>query len=81
MLGEEREPEGARLLAERVRHEFSAHVFQAEKGKVQVTCSLGVATFPLHAQNQNALFESADKALYSAKHKGRNQVVLAQMAK
>jgi diguanylate cyclase (GGDEF)-like protein len=39
-----------------------------------VTCSLGVATYPAHARTRDGLFESADRALYRAKHGGRNQV-------
>lgn len=39
-----------------------------------VTLSLGVATFPDHAQEKAPLIELADKALYAAKEKGRDRV-------
>jgi diguanylate cyclase (GGDEF)-like protein len=39
--------------------------------------SLGVATYPQHGQNREALFDSADRALYTAKQSGRNRVVAA----
>lgn len=42
--------------------------------KVSVTISVGVATFPVHAQNVQELIEFADKGLYRAKENGRNQV-------
>ncbi len=41
---------------------------------VQVTISLGVATFPDNAQTPQDLIEWADKGLYYAKEHGRNQV-------
>jgi diguanylate cyclase (GGDEF)-like protein len=74
LLCEETNTEGAMLLAERVREELAATVFETELGKLQVTCSLGVSTFPDHARARESLFESADKALYRAKHGGRNRV-------
>lgn len=74
ILCEETTTEGAVLLAERVREELAATVFETELGKLQVTCSLGVATYPDHAGSREGLFEGADRALYRAKHGGRNRV-------
>ena len=42
--------------------------------EVNVTISLGVATFPDNAQTPQDLIEWADKGLYYAKEHGRNQV-------
>ena len=69
--------EGAAQLAERVRVELGQTSFDTEHGPLQVTCSLGVATYPDHATSQETLFEAADRALYAAKHAGRNQVCSA----
>jgi diguanylate cyclase (GGDEF)-like protein len=74
ILCEETDLDGALLLAERVREELAATVFQTELGKLKVTVSLGVATFPQHAKSAHSLFEITDKALYAAKHGGRNRV-------
>ena len=41
-----------------------------------VTASMGIALFPDHAQNANALLRAADSALYEAKSSGRDRVVL-----
>jgi diguanylate cyclase (GGDEF)-like protein len=74
VLCEETDIEGAVQLAERVREVLSEKVFQTELGKLRVTASLGVATFPMHAKSAHELFETTDKALYAAKHAGRNRV-------
>ncbi|QQR90945.1 MAG: diguanylate cyclase [Myxococcales bacterium] len=74
LLCEETDTAGAVLLAERVREEIAASVFNTEQGVINVTCSLGVATYPRDARDKEGLFEAADKALYMAKHQGRNRV-------
>jgi two-component system, cell cycle response regulator len=76
VLCEETDAAGAALLAERVRQELEQTCFETELGKLKVTCSLGVATYPDHARAREGLFESADRALYKAKHAGRNRVEL-----
>lgn len=43
----------------------------------QVTISIGVAMFPRSSNTADELLRSADRALYSAKHRGRNRVVEA----
>jgi len=45
------------------------------EGPESVTASFGVAAYPVHAQDAEALFWAADKALYRAKQHGRNRVV------
>ncbi|MEM9190103.1 MAG: diguanylate cyclase [Myxococcota bacterium] len=77
VLCEETEVEGAILLAERIREELQATVFQTDLGKVQVTASVGVATFPADARTSSELFEITDQALYAAKRSGRNRVCTA----
>jgi len=42
-----------------------------------ITISLGLAEFPLQAQNAEQLFQYADAALYRAKRQGRNRTVIA----
>jgi diguanylate cyclase (GGDEF)-like protein len=42
-----------------------------------VTASLGVALFPDHATDPDALTHAADRAMYEAKARGRNRVVVS----
>ena len=51
LLCEETDADGAARLAERVREELEAPRFETELGKLKVTCSLGVATYPEHARD------------------------------
>jgi diguanylate cyclase (GGDEF)-like protein len=43
-----------------------------------VTVSVGVAMYPLHADSAEKLVRAADRALYEAKHQGRNRIVIAR---
>jgi diguanylate cyclase (GGDEF)-like protein len=61
-------------LAERLRRLIN-EVEVTGAGKI--SASLGVATYPLHADDADLLFQRADDALYRAKQAGRNQVSVA----
>ena len=43
----------------------------------KITVSIGVASFPHHADQGLGLMQAADAALYRAKHEGRNRVLVA----
>ena len=77
ILCEETDTKGAIQLAERVREELGKMKLTTEMGDLQVTASLGVATFPNHARTSEELFEVSDKALYFAKEHGRDRVCAA----
>jgi diguanylate cyclase (GGDEF)-like protein len=44
---------------------------------VTVTISVGVASFPEHGDDAQGIISKADAALYQAKKRGRDRVVLA----
>ncbi|MFH1791375.1 MAG: sensor domain-containing diguanylate cyclase [Candidatus Omnitrophota bacterium] len=64
-------------IAEELRKKIEAHEYPSKQGKLKVTVSLGVATYPSHAGDKETLIKAADDALYKAKDGGRNRVVCA----
>jgi diguanylate cyclase (GGDEF)-like protein len=72
-------PEGAREVAERICSALRGHAFRLRDrtGTAQVTASMGVATFPEHGADYDALFAAADRALYQVKRQGRDGVATA----
>ncbi len=65
-------------IAERIRRIVSETAFEAGPDRVlNLTCSVGVSTYPAHGRTREALLDSADKAMYRAKSKGRNRVCSA----
>lgn len=63
--------DGALIVAERLR----SRIEQTEvPGFGRMTGSFGLATFPAHASSRDTLVVAADRALYGAKHSGRNRV-------
>ncbi|QKK02559.1 MAG: GGDEF domain-containing protein [Pseudomonadota bacterium] len=68
---------GARLAAERLRCAAAQRPFDTRQGPVPCTVSIGVAE-RRSTEAVRQLIARADQALYRAKEKGRNQVVVAQ---
>ena len=63
-------------VAERIRLRFES-AEDADKRMHGITVSIGVAQF-IAGNSADALIERADKALYTAKHKGKNRVEMAE---
>jgi len=74
--------EAALLVAERMRLAIEREAFVGEEqlpnGKL--TISIGIARFPHDGQAAGNLLNSADLALYQAKHRGRNRTQLFEAA-
>jgi diguanylate cyclase (GGDEF)-like protein len=77
VICEETDARGAMLLAERIREELKRTVFHAKGPSgaqtLQVTCSIGVATFPDAGETWDEMFKAADEALYVSKRSGRDR--------
>ncbi|KAF0814091.1 Response regulator PleD [Andreprevotia sp. IGB-42] len=67
---------GAALVAERLRAAIANIVIKRPDHLLQLTASFGVARLG-STEKLEALLTRADKALYEAKHTGRNRVVIA----
>lgn len=61
-------------VAERIRLSIANSYFETEAGPVHVTVSIGVGERDSSISSLGSLIKRADRALYIAKHNGRNQV-------
>jgi diguanylate cyclase (GGDEF)-like protein len=75
----ELKPAEAHALAERIRLAIEALRFDVSTSPTPIcaTMSLGVACFPADGESTTSLTQAADVAVYQAKLKGRNRVVMA----
>jgi two-component system, cell cycle response regulator len=70
--------EGARAAAERLRSAIASAAVVLGEVTVRITCSLGVALGAPGARwDRDSLLATADAAMYQAKDRGRDQVVVA----
>jgi len=69
----------ATALAERLRRRFEQQPGMAEGEPMRATLSLGIAIAPDHGRSARELLHCADQALYQAKLRGRNRVVMAEV--
>ena len=71
--------EETRQVAESIREQVSdLSIRYGDSSLPKVTISIGVATYPEHGMVIQDVLSAADKALYSAKDRGKNQVVVAE---
>jgi diguanylate cyclase (GGDEF)-like protein len=75
-LSEKVSAQSAEVVAERIRRQIEETKLEEDKG---VTISVGVATYPFHGETSDELVRAADAALYKAKHRGKNCVVIADV--
>jgi len=68
--------ETAAQRAEEIRTKCAEIIIQHEGVELKLTISSGVATYPDHGREAKEIIIKADKALYQAKHNGRNQVMI-----
>jgi diguanylate cyclase (GGDEF)-like protein len=64
-------------LAERIRNQIAEKEMGSDGNPLKVTISIGVASFPKDGDDPHSLMKRADAALYEAKRRGRNRVVLS----
>ncbi len=69
--------ESAKIVAERIRSTVEEKAFYVDGEEIQVTLSIGIATFPDHAKSRQEIIKMADEAMYNGKNKSRNIVLMA----
>jgi diguanylate cyclase (GGDEF)-like protein len=79
LLLPETDADGARVVAERLRHRLAAHRFlHAEGVTVRLTASVGIASLPVNATTTEELIRAADRAMYWIKARGKNGIHIAE---
>ncbi|MBF0547798.1 MAG: diguanylate cyclase [Candidatus Riflebacteria bacterium] len=69
--------EEAHKTAERLRETIASLSISHPMGNLKITCSLGVASYPMDAIDKDTLLLSADKAMYFSKRAGKNCTTIA----
>ncbi len=69
--------QGAENVGERLKRSVSAFPIWVENLTIDITVSVGIATFPDHAATPQDLIALADQAMYQAKARGRNCIYVA----
>ncbi|HOW27932.1 MAG TPA: sensor domain-containing diguanylate cyclase [Elusimicrobiota bacterium] len=69
------QPDGVRRKAEALRERVASETFSTGWEKLRVTISIGLAHYPRDGFTVKEVLAAADRALYAAKHGGRNRVV------
>jgi diguanylate cyclase (GGDEF)-like protein len=71
--------EGATAAAGKILHEIKSVPFGGHgEETVNLTVSIGIATFPKHGDSYRVLVEAADQAMYEAKQQGRDRYRIAR---
>ncbi len=65
--------EGAIHIAEKLRRLIESIQIEYQQSKIEVSLSIGIATYPDDANSKDSLIENADRALYEAKRRGKNR--------
>lgn len=68
----------AMLVAEHLRHHIAGRPVQIDERMLRMTVSIGLACFPTDGEKIETLLSSADAALYTAKHSGRNRLMRSE---
>lgn len=67
--------EEAKTLSDQLRKVIATHNFQSNQGEIQITASIGIAALQ-GDETPDDYYTRADQALYRAKAKGKNQVIM-----
>ena len=65
---------GAGEIAEKVKRALNTHSFRIKGNLMQITASIGVATYPDDSDTFEEIFKKLDSAMYKAKAEGGNRI-------
>ncbi len=65
---------GSLAVAEKIKNNIKNMPFKFKGDELNVTLSIGIATYPENAADNETLIEKADRALYESKNQGKNKV-------
>ncbi|MCK5684286.1 diguanylate cyclase [bacterium] len=69
--------DGAKIIAEKIRHRVESKTLQIDGESINYTISIGVSQFNKKMDSViDTVLDRADKALYEAKNSGRNRVII-----
>lgn len=69
------EPEGAIVVAEKLRSDISSLAVGSLDRPARTSASIGVVSYPEDGPSMESLIADVDKAMYEAKRRGKNQIV------
>ena len=74
----ETDTQGAFQVADRVRNTIASRPFRInENAQVNLTGSIGIASFPAHASTKDDLIRQADRAMFTIKNQSKNAIAIA----
>lgn len=71
-------PENGLQVARKLHERLSSHDFELPVGKIRVTASFSMVSYPEDGKTRDALHTAMDVVLYKAKKGGKNQVMTAE---
>jgi len=74
----ETDTQGAYQVADRIRNTIASRPFRVtENAQVTLTGSMGIASFPAHAETKEELVRQADRAMFTIKNQSKNAIAVA----
>jgi hypothetical protein len=70
----ETDPSGAFVVAETIRQGVREIEATAPEGRVRISVSIGLVTFPDDGVSRDELLTAADTAMYASKRKGKDRI-------
>ena len=71
----ETDPEGAYVVAEKLRRDMAGMAIRVDERSVRTSVSVGLVSYPEDGQTVEQLISVVDAAMYEAKRRGKNQIV------